>query len=171
MKLKNLKYFLIASTILIVTSCDSMPEPEIEHAPIWPLAGEWLVHVYNPDGTAFGATPTNPLGTLFALRTYNTSDNARDKAWMRLGTTQAVAILGKVNCDPEQKVFTGQNIPNESKANQTFTILNGQVLLAATVLHSGVTADSIAITYTSTATGATHTAKGHRTSHFIEDQY
>ena len=187
MKFINLKYIVIAFVVFTITSCDSIPEPEIEHAPIWPLAGEWLVHVYNPDGTAFGATAANPRGTLFALRTYNTSDNVSDKAWMRLGTTQAVAVLGKVNCDPSQKIFTGQNIPNELKSGQTFSIINGQVLLNATTLlgyssqnssgvtevhpGSGITTDSIAITYTTTANGLTYTAKGHRTSHFLEDQY
>lgn len=177
MKINNIKYLIVGLGIFLFSNCDSMPEPEIEHSPIWPLAGEWLTHVYNEDGTVAEGTVTEdtPWGTLFALRTYNTSDNVSDKAWIRLGTTQGAAVWGKVDCNPSEKIFSGSNIANELKTGQTFTIIEGKVMLNATTLQhhgaSGVTTDSIYIRYTSSSNNRTYIVKGHRTTHFLEDNY
>jgi hypothetical protein len=185
MKLKNFIYLISISFTL--SACETLPDPEVEHSSIWPLSGEWLTHVYNDQGVAIGATASNSLGSLVALRTYNTADNSSTLAWMRLGSTQAYAMLGKVNCDINQKTFSGTNVPFSGQAGRSFTIQEGKVLLNATtllgyseiddegktVVHpgSGITTDSIYVRYTSSADGKTYVAKGHRRSHWAEDEY
>ena len=173
MKLNKLTYIVVAFFALTFSSCETLPDAEVEHGPLWPLSGEWLTHVYNANGTAVGATTSNPLGTLFAMRTYNTSDNSSTQAWLRLGSTQAYALLGKVNCDISQKTFSGNGITNAAKAaGNTFTLVEAKVLVEASLTHSGNMTDSIYIQYTTTADpGKTYTVRGHRRTGWAEDEY
>jgi len=130
-------------------------------------------------GPAFGATATNPHGTLFAFRTYNTADNASDVAWLRLGsnagatTSTAVAILGKATVDVNALTISGTDIANTAagKAGKTFTIQEGKIMLDSSMQPSGTTADSIYVRYTSTFDNNTYIIAGHRRTAWPEDQY
>ncbi|MGB4774183.1 MAG: lipid-binding protein, partial [Daejeonella sp.] len=84
---------------------------------------------------------------------------------------QAVAIWGKVACDVNQATISGQTIANSAKANNTFTIEEGKILLGQTKLHSGVMGDSIYVRYTTTFNGNTYIVKGHRRTGWNEDEY
>lgn len=170
---KFLKYSVIVLLVSVFTGCETMDDPEVETSPIYPLAGEWLVHVYDANGVAFGATAENPLGTLFALRSYNTADNSSSQLWLRMGTTQPVAIRGKANCDVGQRTISGESIANDLFPNATFSISEGKVLIGGTKLEagSGVVTDSIVVTYTTSVDGATYTARGHRVTGWLADNY
>ncbi|MGB4776512.1 MAG: lipid-binding protein, partial [Daejeonella sp.] len=71
-------------TLIVISfiSCEKLPDQEVKYTSTWPVSGEWMSHVYNLDGTLASTS-------LFAMRTYNTADEASDKVWIRLGTTQA----------------------------------------------------------------------------------
>jgi len=128
-------------------------------------------------GPAFGATATNPHGTLFAFRTYNTADNASDMAWLRLGSTQAVAILGKATVDVNTLTISGTNIPNTAAGmvgpgkNYAFSIQEGKIMLNSSEQPSGTIADSIYVRYTSTFNNNSYIIAGHRRTAWSEDQY
>jgi hypothetical protein len=160
MKLRHITVALLALISISFAACETMDEQEVEYSPIYPISGEWMAYIYNADGT------TKASASLFALRTYNTADNEADKAWIRLGTTQTQAIWGKVNVDVAQKLITGQAIPNNAKANNTFTITEGKIMLQASKVPSGLMADSIYVKYTTTVDGKTYIVKGHRRTRF-----
>ncbi|MGV3587957.1 MAG: lipid-binding protein [Adhaeribacter sp.] len=179
MNLKNIKIAFLGLMALTAMSCETLPDQEVETSAVYPIAGEWLTHVYTTTnggttmGPAVGATATNALGTLFAFRTYNTSDNVNNQAWLRLGTTQAVAILGKATVDVNALTISGSDIPNTAtgKAGKTFTIQEGKVMLSASKQPSGATADSIYVRYTSTFDNSTYIITGHRRTAWAEDEY
>ncbi|WP_158280611.1 lipid-binding protein [Pararcticibacter amylolyticus] len=170
MKARNLIYILFVAVVFTSSGCDTYSDQEVENSAIYPMSGEWLSHVYDASGNAFGATPANKAGSLFALRTYNTTNNDADKAWVKLGTTQAVALLGKVDVNLSEKAFIGQNISNQAKAGTTFNIIEGKVILDAVKLPSGAVADSIYIKYSTTVDGATYIVKGHRRTQWTDTE-
>lgn len=179
MKLKNIKIAFFGLIALTAVSCETLPDQEVDTTAIYPVAGEWHAHVYTTTnggtvmGPAFGATATNPHGTLFAFRTYNTADNASNMAWLRLGTTQAVAILGKATVDVNALTISGTDIANTAagKTGKTFTIQEGKIMLDSSMQPSGTTADSIYVRYTSTFDNNTYIIAGHRRTAWPEDQY
>jgi hypothetical protein len=174
MKFINIKMALLGVIALTAGSCETLPDPEVKVTAVYPVAGEWLTHVRQPDGTNFGATDANSLGTLFALRTYNTADNVNNQAWIRLGTTQAPAILGKVTVDLNTLIISGagtSNTVNANKAGTTFTIEEGKVMLGVSKLPSGVMGDSIYVRYTTTFDNKTYIVSGHRRTQWSADEF
>jgi hypothetical protein len=174
MKFKNIKIAFLGLLALTSVGCETLPDQEVETTAVYPVAGEWLVHVKQPNGTYFGSDADHPLGTLFALRTYNTADNSNTQAWMRLGTTQAPALLGKVTVDVKALTISGANIPNTinvNKAGKTFTIEEGKVMLGVSKMPSGVMADSIYVRYSSTFDNQTYEVMGHRRTQWSSDEF
>jgi hypothetical protein len=174
MKFKNIKIAFLGLLAMAAVSCETLPDQEVEVTAVYPVAGEWLTHIMLADGTYFGADADHPKGTLFALRTYNTADNSSTQAWMRLGTTQAPAVLGKVTVDVNALTISGANIPNTvnaNKAGKTFTIEEGKVMLGVSKMPSGVMADSIYIRYTSTFDNRTYVVTGHRRTQWYSDEF
>ncbi|MDF3077285.1 MAG: hypothetical protein K0S09_1174 [Sphingobacteriaceae bacterium] len=163
MKLKHITVALLALITMSFSACETMDDQEVEYSPVWPISGEWQTHVADENGANVVTTSgSNPTG-IITLRTYNTSDNVSDKVWVRLGTTQTYAIWGKATCDVSQRTISGQALPNDAKANNTFTIQEAKVFEQAVKVGSGLIADSIYLKYTSTAApGKTYTVKGHR---------
>ncbi len=173
MKFKNIKYtLLLAVGAMVFSGCETLPDQKVEYTPTFAVSGEWVVHVKNnATGVYFGQTAARPLGTGFSMRTYNTSENVSNKIWVRLGTAaQAVAILGKADCDVNQRTISGAGIANATKGG-TFTINEGKVLIGSTKLHSGIMGDSIHVNYTTTFDGNTYIVEGHRRSAWNEDEY
>lgn len=179
MKLKYIKSVFLGLIAVTAISCETLPDQEVETSAVYPIAGEWLAHVYTTTnggtamGPAVGATAINARGTLFAFRTYNTADNVNNQAWLRLGTTQAVAILGKATVDVNALTISGTDIPNTAanKTGKTFTIQEGKVMLGVSKQPSGATADSIYVRYTSTFDNNTYIITGHRRTAWPEDEY
>jgi len=154
--MKSIKYIILALIVGVLSSCETYPDQEQEHTAIGKLSGEWLSNVYEANGTTLVNT------TVYPLRTYNTTSNDANKAWIRLGTTQTFALLGKIDVNVGQLSFAGSAVPNEAKAANTFTIVEGNVTLNSVTTESGVKADGIYIKYTTTVDGKTYVIKGHR---------
>ncbi|WP_256010872.1 lipid-binding protein [Desertivirga xinjiangensis] len=160
--MKKFRNIILSLFITALISCETYPDQEVEHSPIWPMAGEWLTYAYTQDGTPFGATTANQRGTRLTLRTYNTAANSSDQAWIRMGTnTQAPAIWGKISVNVNEKTFAGRDIPNDLFPGKTFSLNEAKVLLQATTTPSGAVADSIYINYIA-SDGITYTLRGHR---------
>ena len=162
--MKNIKYIILALIVGTLYSCETYPDQEQEHTAIGKMSGEWLSNVYEADETTLAST------SVFALRTYNTTANDVNKAWIKLGTTQTIALLGKVDVDASAMTFSGSTIPNEAKAGNTFTILESKVTLNSVTTESGVKADGIYIRYTTTVDGKTYVVKGHRRTQWTDDE-
>lgn len=171
MKFKNIKIAFLGLFAMATVGCETLPEQEVEVTAVYPIAGEWLVHVKQSDGTYFGGDAAHPTGTLFALRTYNTADNSSTQAWMRLGSSQAPAVLAKVNVDVKALTLSGNAIANSAKAGNTITIQEGKVMLGVSKMPSGVMADSIYIRYVSSADSKTYEALGHRRTQWYSDEF
>ena len=150
----------------LAASCKK-DQPDIEYSPVFPISGEWYVHVANLDGTAARPTYTT-------LTTYNTSDNSNNQIWMKMLTsTVNYGLLGKATCDVNAKTISGTDLTNIAfTPNKKFSILEGKVLLNATTLKSSkIVTDSIYVRYTTETDGKTYILSGHRRSQFEGDQY
>ncbi|WP_407426900.1 lipid-binding protein [Arcticibacter sp.] len=160
--MKNIRYILLALIVSVLYSCETYSDQEQEHTAIGKMSGEWLSNVYEDDDS------TLAVNGLFALRTYNTTSNDVNKAWMKLGSTQIVALLGKVDVDVAQRTFSGTTIANEAKAGNTFTILEAKVMLDAATTETGIKADSIYVRYTTSVNNKTYIVRGHRTTQWTQ---
>lgn len=140
-------------------------QPAIKYSPVWPVAGEWHVHVANADGSSAAAS-------FVTLNTFNTSDNANNQIWVKVGTASTnYGLLGKSNCDVSAKSFSVTGSTNTLFTNSKFTILEGKVMMGATTLKSKVVGDSIYVKYTTEKDGKTYILSGHRRTGFNEDAY
>lgn len=141
-------------------------QPAVEYSPIFPISGEWHIHVFENG---------EPIGGIFTLRTYNTTDNLSDIAWFRLATVaQPFGILAKVKVDVPNKSFIGGTYRNTLAVPPDKTgveIMEGKVLLNASTQPSSAVADSIYVKYKTSVDGNTYIVKGHRRTGWPEDQY
>ncbi|MET3113038.1 hypothetical protein AAKU52_000759 [Pedobacter sp. CG_S7] len=158
---------MLAFISLTAASCKK-DQPEVVVSPVYPISGEWYVHVYKADGITL-ARPTYTT-----LSTYNTSDNSNNIIWMKMLTsTVNYSLLAKVNCDVNAKTISATDAVNTVfTPNVKVTILEGKVLLDATKLKGSKTiADSIYVKYKTEKDGNTYVISGHRRSQYVEDQY
>lgn len=165
MKSKNFIYLILALVGVTAASCKK-DHPGVEVSPVYPLSGEYYVHVYNADGSAARPTYTT-------LTVYNTTDNVNNMVWMKMLTsTVPYALLGKVGCDVNAKTISGTGTNVAFTPNKGFNVLEGKVMLDATILKgSKLPADSIYVKYTTDTDGKTYILSGHRRSQYEEDQY
>ncbi|NRF38523.1 lipid-binding protein [Pedobacter foliorum] len=165
MKSNRLIYSVLVLVGLTAASCKK-DHPEVVVSPVYPISGEWYVHVYNEDGSA--ARPTYAT-----LSTYNTSDNVNNIVWMKMLTSAVpYGLLGKVACNVPAKTISGDGTNIAFTPNKGFKVLEGKVLLDATKLKGSKTiADSIYVKYSTETDGKTYILSGHRRSQFVEDQY
>lgn len=147
---------MLALLIVTAASCKK-DHPDVVVSPVYPLSGEYYVHVFNADGSA--ARPTYAT-----LSIYNTSDNVNNVVWMKMLTSAVpYGLLGKVSCDVNAKTIAGTATNVAFTPNKSFNILEGKVLLAATTLKGSKTvADSIYVKYTTDTDGKTYILSGHR---------
>jgi len=159
------KYFL-GFLVLGFVSCKK-DQPEVEYSPIFPISGEWHTHVFNEDGSSASAS-------LFALSTYNTSDNLADVAWFKLSTAaQPFGVLAKVKVDVANKTFVAGEYKNTlavPASSTAITLLEGKIMLNASPQPSKAVADSIYVKYKTAVNGKTYIVKGHRRTQWPEDQ-
>lgn len=165
------KVWAVLLALVALTACETYGDYETEYSVIYPLSGEWVVNVYDAGGTAVKEKVT--------LNTYNTSDNAPDKMWVRMATaTVAWGVLGKVNCDVSKKDFSGENVPNlvDSKDGATsvtsFSVTNGKIILEGFTTPTGHKADAIEFTLTNSKyPGQVLTVKGFRKTGWAGEDY
>ncbi|WP_411973089.1 lipid-binding protein [Sphingobacterium sp. Lzh-3] len=159
------KYFL-GFLVLGFVAC-KQDQPAVEYSPIFPISGEWHTHVFNEDGSSASAS-------LFALSTYNTSDNLSNVAWFKLSNVaQPFGVLAKVNVDVPNKTFVAGQYINTLPvpANSTaITLIEGKIMLNASTQPSKAVADSIYVKYKTGVNGKTYIVKGHRRTQWPEDQ-
>ncbi|UKJ07693.1 lipid-binding protein [Solitalea lacus] len=166
MNIKKTIYIFLAVVTLGATACETLPEPEVKYSPVWPIAGEWKVKIKDEAvGTSSGLT---------ILRTYNTSANSTDSVWVRVGTSQGYALLGKSACNVTAKTFSVQNGINVANANSDkFSVLEGKVLPGMAKVPSESVTDSVYMRYQVTSkAGITkvYIATGYRRTGFSEDE-
>lgn len=170
--MKQIKKILtILLAIIAFTSCETYGDYDTEYSVIYPLCGEWIVNVYDASGAVVKEKVT--------LNTYNTSDNAIDKMWVKMGgAANNYGVLGKVNCDVASKGFSGDNIQNlvDSKdgatSTTTFSVSNGKVVLSGYDTPTGHKADAIEFAMTNSKyPGVVLTIKGFRKTGWAGEDY
>lgn len=165
------KIWVVLLAILTFTSCETYGDYETEYSVIYPLCGEWIVNVYDAAGQVVKEKVT--------CNTYNTSDNATDKMWIKMGAAaNNYGILGKVNCSVPNKNFSGDNIPNLVDAADgatsatSFSVANGKITLQGYDTPTGHKADAIEFTMTNSKyPGETLTVKGFRKTGWAGEDY
>lgn len=170
--MKQIKKILtVLLAMITLTACETYGDYETEYAVIYPLCGEWIVDVYDASGQVVQEGVT--------CNTYNTSDNAVDKMWVKMGTAAVnYGILGKVNCNVANKDFSGDNILNlvdstdGSTSSSTCSISGGKVVLNGYDTPTGYKADAIEFTMTNSKyPGETLTVKGFRKTGWAGEDY
>lgn len=164
--MKLLKYIIILGVVLFgFQSCETYGDMEVEHSPIYPLSGEWIVEVYD---AATGEIISGSKGTCF---TYNTAANDADKMWVKLSTaTTPYGVTGKVNCDPKAKTFSIENGVNTlSTTNAGFSVMEGTVVLDGYDTKTGGKADAIQFKLKTDKSDAIYLVKGFRRTGWVED--
>lgn len=170
--MKQIKKLLTVLLALITfTACETYGDYDTEYSVIYPISGEWIVTVYDAGGTAIKEKVT--------CNTYNTTDNATDKMWVKMGAAaNNYGILGKVSCSVPNKDFSGDNVPNlvDSKDGDTsattFSVSAGKVTLQGFDTPTGHKADAIEFTLTNSKyPGETMTIKGFRKTGWIGEDY
>ncbi|SEG04390.1 lipid-binding protein [Parabacteroides chinchillae] len=170
--MKQIKKILIALLAVITfTACETYGDYETEYSVIYPLCGEWVVNVYDASGQAIKEKVT--------CNTYNTSDNATDKMWIKMGAAaNNYGILSKVNCNVAAKDFGGENIQNlvdsqdGATSASTVSVTNGKVTLNGYDTPTGHKADAIEFTMTNSKyPGETLTIKGFRKTGWAGEDY
>lgn len=156
-QIKCLVILLFAMTVF--ASCDTYGDYKQDFSPVYPLSGQYYVTVYDANNVA--------LSTAY-LYLYNTTDNATDKLWIKLGSsTVKWGILGKIGCDVDALQFSG-TAPNlafstdGATSSVNFTVASGKVTLDGATTPTNGKSDAIAVTFTTvngtyTATGFRHT--------------
>lgn len=165
MKINNIIMLLSFIAIISLVSCEK-DDPKVEYSPVWPISGEWYVHIANEDGTP-------AYDTYLTLSTYNTSENVNNMVWMKLANaTVPFGVLGKVNCDVSAKTLNIDNGDNTlySPAKK-FSVLEGKIMEDATTTKSNTVTDSIYIRYSTEVDGNTYVLSGHRRTNWPDDQY
>lgn len=165
------KIWMVLLALTTLTACETYGDYETEYSVIYPLGGEWIVTIYDADGTAIKEKVT--------CNTYNTSDNSPDRMWVKMGTATTVyGILGKVNCSVEKKDFSGENVQNlvDSKdgetSSTTFSLSAGKITMDGFDTPSGHKADAIEFVLTSSKhPGQTMTVKGFRKTGWAGEDY
>ncbi|MCD7916736.1 MAG: hypothetical protein LUG96_16690 [Tannerellaceae bacterium] len=156
-------YPLLCISILLLTGCDTHREYEIAYTPIAPLGGQYRIYIYDQAGNEM-------------VKDYcyiaNTSDYDTDLCWLRIGEynanpEEAWAIYGKISCDVNKLLFYGADIENLAgnliSSDETFTLTNGQLILAGFMAPSNTITDKISFTFiNSRFPGEIYTAEGYR---------
>jgi hypothetical protein len=105
----------ISSLSLMLSACDTLPEPEMKVAKTFPVSGEWYVHEYYSDGSNYGP---------YHVQVYNTSFS-QDSVWISNIYGDGVVIKSIVTPD---KTFNITDAPDYSEGYQKATISNSQII-------------------------------------------
>lgn len=159
-------------SLFMFSGCETYGDFDQKFSSIYPLAGEWVVNVYDTDGEMY------PDGDGWTCTTFNTSENVSDKMWIKLGgKTNMWGILGKTDCSVPTLEFGSTNIVNLVHAVDgvnsefTFSISKGKVVLDGYNTASGHKADAIEFTLTNSKfPDQVMVVKGFRRTGWSEDE-
>ena len=170
-----MKKFIYIFTMLfavVFSACNSEDlDYDIEYTPIHPMGGQYRISIVDETG----ATVSVPSSIYCYLS--NTSDNATDKCWIRIGNYNTSAktdysINGKIACDVESLTFSGtaMNLAgNVASSDENFTVANGKIELNGATAPSGTVCDKISFTFTrENFPGKTYTVTGYRYTGWTE---
>lgn len=150
---------------LLAAGCETYDDMEVDHSPVFPLSGEWVVNIYNSaDGEMI------PDGDGYTLNTYNTSSNEKDVMWVFLSTAKnPFGVKGKVGCNVEARTFAGSNVTG-TLGGEVFTVTDGKVVLDSYTTNSGGKADEISFLLKTNKSDITYLIKGFRRTGWDEDE-
>ena len=170
-----MKKFIYIFTMLfavVFSACNSEDlDYDIEYTPIHPIGGMYRVKIVDEAGAEV------KLSSSMYCFLSNTSDNATDKCWIRIGNystsaSNAYAINGKIACDVKSLTFSGtaMNLAgNVASSNENFTVANGKIELKGATAPSGTVCDKISFTFTrDNFPGKTYTVTGYRYTGWTE---
>ena len=161
------KLLVILLALVTFSSCETYGDYEIEYTAIYPLCGEWVVNVTGEDGGVLGEGVT--------CNTYNTTDDATDKMWIKMSVaTNDWGVRGKIHCDVTSKSFDGDGIANllhaDDGINSTVTFnISGKVIVDGYTTQANTKVD--AIEFTLTQNGKSMTVKGFRKTGWEGEDY
>ena len=169
------KLFILCLFLVVVASCETAKDYEMEFTPVYPLSGEWMVRFTD-------LSVAKPTSGLFVMSTFNTADNSSSEMWIRVTSTSATPaniaysgrLTGKINCDVTAKTFNGENVVNTystATTALTFTITGGTVITDGYDTATGGKSDKITFTLTdSRKPGKTITVEGFRRTRWMDDE-
>ena len=170
--MKKFTYIFFMLFAVVFSACNSEDfEYDIEYTPIHPIGGQYRVSIVDETGAEV------KLSSSMYCYLSNTSDNATDKCWIRIGNyntsaKNAYSINGKIACDVKSLTFSGtaMNLAgNVSSSNENFTVSNGKIELKGATAPSGTVCDKISFTFTrDNFPGKTYTVTGYRYTGWTE---
>ena len=170
--MKKFTYIFFMLFAVVFSACNSEDfEYDIEYTPIHPIGGQYRVSIVDETGAEV------KLSSSMYFYLSNTSDNATDKCWIRIGNyntsaKNAYSINGKIACDVKSLTFSGtaMNLAgNVTSSNENFTVSNGKIELKGATAPSGTICDKISFTFTrDNFPGKTYTVTGYRYTGWTE---
>ncbi len=170
--MKKFTYIFFMLFAVVFSACNSEDfEYDIEYTPIHPIGGQYRVSIVDETGAEV------KLSSSMYCYLSNTSDNATDKCWIRIGNyntsaKNAYSINGKIACDVKSLTFSGtaMNLAgNVTSSNENFTVSNGKIELKGATAPSGTVCDKISFTFTrDNFPGKTYTVTGYRYTGWTE---
>ena len=170
--MKKFTYIFFMLFAVVFSACNSEDfEYDIEYTPIHPIGGQYRVSIVDETGAEV------KLSSSMYCYLSNTSDNATDKCWIRIGNyntsaKNAYSINGKIACDVKSLTFSGtaMNLAgNVTSSNENFTVSNGKIELKGATAPSGTVCDKIRFTFTrDNFPGKTYTVTGYRYTGWTE---
>lgn len=170
--MKKFIYTFFMLFAVVFSACNSEDfDYDIEYTPIHPIGGQYRISIVDETGE------TIKLSSSIYCYLSNTSDNATDKCWIRIGNyntsaSNAYSINGKITCDVKSLTFSGtaMNLAgNVTSSDENFTVTNGKIELNGATAPSGTVCDKISFTFTrDNFPGKTYTATGYRYTGWTE---
>ena len=170
--MKKFTYIFFMLFAVVFSACNSEDfDYDIEYTPIHPIGGQYRVSIVDETGAEV------KLSSSMYCYLSNTSDNATDKCWIRIGNyntsaSNAYSINGKIACDVKSLTFSGtaMNLAgNVTSSDENFTITNGKIELNGATAPSGTVGDKISFTFTrDNFPGKTYTVTGYRYTGWTE---
>lgn len=170
--MKKFAYIFLMLFAAVFSACNSEDfDYDIEYTPIHPIGGQYRISIVDETGA------TVSLSSSYYCYLSNTSDNATDKCWIRIGNynssaSYAWSINGKISCDVKALTFSGtaMNLAgNVASSNENFTVSNGKIELNGATAPSGTVCDKISFTFTrDNFPGKTYTVTGYRYTGWTE---
>ena len=153
--MNKLKYLAISLAAILLVSCETYKDPDVEYSPVYPLSGEYITWIYEHD-------PVTNKDTLFdynySMRIYNTTENTNDSVWVKISSASLpFGFRAKVACNMNDLTFSktdpARNLvismdKRDSVVHDTCFITGGKLMLkGASVKPSGLKPDSVHFTF------------------------
>ena len=154
---------LVLGIVFVLSSCETLKDPEVEYGPVYPLSAEWIVRFIAPNPKV--AADTTSFSTVTA---FNAADNSTTSLWIR-------KTGSKATCNVPDKTFSVSGGTNTEVAAGvsvgTITITEGKVITDGWNSKSGHKSDKITFKIEdSRKPGKVYTAEGYRRTGWSEDE-